>query len=174
VKAKKKATAVIEDPWHDIQHCKCCKIPADYQIGLKWKGDNGEQYTSVSGDFVEGKRVATLILSSFQGTIGAMHHYGRIDCGHVGGKVTGETGVHGGYMGKKAPRLMHLSLTVERRLSKVEKDMNGDPIGRIGDWTYRFNEEDDVLPRAIELFKAKFGPGWVLVDEYDRKLLCET
>lgn len=181
----KKSKPKAINRWN-YEHDPDVQIPADVWLGLRWKGDRGEDYVSVISphDYINGKRIARLEQSSYVGTsaIGAMHWYGRIEV-HCPSGETVENGKkcwHGGYMGKKAPEISSLAVQVQRRISRVEKDMAGEVIGKIGEYTYRFNAEKDVLPHAIKTFKRKFGPGWVLIDAYadmvnDKpKILCET
>lgn len=176
-RAKIKDTPKPPDQWA-YEYNRDLKIPADFQVGLNWIGDEGEHYrTEIPKSWlINGKRVAHLIESSFTGglSIGAMHFYGRIEVPQVGAFNDKDNGYHGGYLGKNAPKIRCLSIQVTRRLTKVEKDMAGEVIGKIGDYTYRFNSEEDVLPEAIKTFKRKFGPGWVLVKQYENKVLCET
>lgn len=160
------------------------KIPPDLQLGLKWKNDDGVEYESKLSEnhYLNGKRVARLTERSWVGTmaIEAIHYYGRIELGHPSGFHIDENGREswsGGYMGKNAPDLWDISLNVVRRLTKVEKDGNDEVIGKVGDWTYRFNTPEEVRPAAINLFKRKFAPGWVLVgetEEGEKVVLCET
>ena len=161
----------------EYEHDEGVIIPADLWLGLKWKGDNGEDYVSeISAyDYRNGKRIARLHITSYLGSIGAMHYYGNIEASCPSGVTTenGKRCAHGGYMGKNAPEMTRLSIQAQRRLTKVEKDMAGEVIGKIGDWTYRFNREADVLPAAVKTFKRKFGPGWVVVDD-ESKVICET
>lgn len=70
---------------------------------------------------------------------------------------------------------MNIRLDAERRLTKVEKDLFGDVIGKIGEWTYRFNTPDEAKASGIRTFKDRFTPGWILVSEYNNKeILAET
>lgn len=161
------------------------KIPVNLLVGLKWKDDEGRDFVTelLPSHYRNGKRIARFSTSSYVGTcaIGAMHYYGRIDISTPSCKQTHKDGTtsggHGGYMGKQAPEIEPISIQVQRRLTRVERDMDGDVIGGVGDWTYRFNRESDVLPAAIKTFKRKFEPGWVLLgydDNGEEKVLCET
>lgn len=158
-------------------------IPSDLFIGLKWKDDSGKRYVSGLGPsrYLNGKRIAVLNETTYIGSIGGMHYYGSINVIQPGGKCLSDGDAefsHGGYLGKNAPSMDSLRIQVTRRLTKVERDMNGEVIGKVGERTYRFNEEKDVRPAAIKLFKKKFGPGWILVpdswDDGERPILCET
>lgn len=143
------------------------KIPADAMLGIEWKSDEGERFfTAPSTNKETGKRIVELQLSSYVGTaaIGAMHYYAKLN---FDARVLDDKGIsHGGYVGKLCPiDNRHFSLNVTRRLTKVERDMNGEVLGKVGEDTYRFNTKSDAYKAALRLFAKKFGPGWVLILE---------
>lgn len=141
-------------------------IPVDFQVGIQWKNDGGKLCTTLAGSphKATGKRTVTLQVSSWAG-YGGMHTYASLKVGSPWWTEEGSNGRHGGYGGKKAPQLEHISLDVKRVLTKVEKDLNGERVGKIGEETYRFNDKETATAAAIALFKKRFGPGWVLVGE---------
>lgn len=167
---------------HDYEWEDDLKIPATVGIGFKWRADDGRAMESgISGSkskddghhYIRGKRVAELILSDWLGSIGAMHYYARIESGGIYGRYVADKRDgfgHCGYMGKSCPtdHLKEISIRAKRILSKLEKDMNGDPLGRIGEETERFNTPAEAKAAAVKLFQAKFEPGWILVcnDQY--------
>lgn len=145
------------------------KIPADFQIGLTWKNDEGRLCRTVAHNpHKNGKRIAWLVESSFVGTcaIGAMHYYARIKVSSQGWIEEGrENIICGGYGGKNRPQFATISLDAERILTRVERDASDEIIGKKGDSTYRFNTEAEARTAGIKLFGQCFGPGWVLLPE---------
>jgi len=71
------------------------------------------------------------------------------------------------------PELESINEDAVRILSKVEKDFNDEPIGKVGDETVRFNDESSARKAAIKMFYEKFATGWVLESE-DGQNLAET
>jgi hypothetical protein len=142
-------------------------IPADVYLGLKWKDEQGRECETVCSKFSyrDGKRVAELSYRTWVGTmaIGAMHFYAEIKVSGPSVQIKGEKYLCCGGYGPERPYFASLDMKVKRRLTKVEKDMDDLPVGKIGDWTHRFNLPTDLLPAALANFKKKFGPGWVLV-----------
>ena len=143
------------------------KIPANFQLGWQWHDDEGRLCTTGTRMHNSGKREATLVESTFVGTcaIGAMHYYARIKVSTPGWQNEGKGAdcTCGGYGGKAQPRMEPISIDAERVLTKLEKDMDGRPVGRIGEKTYRFNDEASARAAGIKVFLENFGPGWVLV-----------
>lgn len=149
------------------------KIPPTLGQGIEWTHEReGHLMRTELSDyhFKNGKRKAQLLIHSWIGSIGAMHYYAKITVESATVvNVTEGTRGHGGYVGvpKDSPLQEHikreLSLCAQRRLSKVEKDMNGEVLGKIGDMTDRFNTPTEAREAAIRMFKKRFAPGWVLV-----------
>jgi hypothetical protein len=138
-----------------------------HQIGLTWKNDEGETCVTVAPHpHKNGKRVAWLSETTFVGQLDGMHYYAMIKVGHPWWSVNGDGGGHAGYGGKYKPEMEDIRLEAERRLTKVEKGMDGKRLGKIGEMTYRFNLPADARAAAIALFKKRFAPGWVLLPEY--------
>ena len=154
-------------------------IPPDLYVGIRWTCSRGHKYeTRISqGEFMDGKRVARLRCSSFAGSIGAMHTYGKIEVhGPMCHDLTeNQTYSMAGY-GLEYPRdhIDRLIISVTRRLTKVESDMNGDPLGGIGEFVNQFYTEAEVRDRAPVTFGQKFAPGWVLIDEDTNDVIATT
>lgn len=167
----------------DLKYEKTYKIPVNYGIGLKWTDKHGHKFESVATEhlFTEsGKRKATLDESNLLFSIGASHYYAKIEAFGPGLKDLTDGSIYssGGYgpeFDKIQDFLRSIHLEVERRLTKLEKDLNGETIGKIGQWTYRFNSEADARAAALITFPKRFAPGWVLIDGNDcDKILLET
>jgi len=147
------------------------KIPVNFQVGIQWKDDEGRTCTTQIDrpHKTTGKREVQLVEDTFVGSMaaGAMHYYARLKVYSPGWTVEGnEPGiVHGGYGGKRKPPLHPISLDARRVLTKVERDMSGEVVGKIGETTYRFNDPESAKAAAIKLFHTRFGPGWVLIGE---------
>ena len=150
-------------------------VPIDAGIGIEWLDDSGKKCVTLPGCFRNGKRVATLEQSSYIGiSIGAIHYYAAIRVHDNGWSCDGK-GCHMGYGGKNKPQFSGLKIDAQRRLTRLEKDMNGRPIGKIGESTIRFNTEKGAREAAIAIFKRKFSPGWVLESEdCSEKIIAET
>lgn len=154
-------------------------IPVNVGVGFKWKGKDGHDYESVEPrSRVNGKRACQLEQSSWNGiSIGAMHYYASIEVPSPDIRDKAEPRILscGGY-GPEQPKeyLSRIKIEAKRRITKVEKDMNDEPIGKIGDMTYRFNDSQSAREAAIATFKARFAPGWVLVDAETGEPICET
>ncbi len=138
-------------------------ITPDYQVGLKWIGDSGEQFETLPRD--NNDKEITIKLSSWMGiSIGAMHYYAKI---HVDTPRIISNGdkkrSHCGYVGKNKPEeLNSLDLDARRKLTKVEKDVWDEVIGKIGEMTYRFNDAASAAIAAFKLVKEKFIGDWTV------------
>ena len=156
------------------------KIPATFQIGLKWKNDEGKECQTVMPRLHKsGKRFAFLYEHNCIGSVGGMHNYAAIKVPCCAFQVKGEKCIHMAYGGKKAPKLDEIRIEVERKIKPREKDAFGESIGRAGEMTCRFNEPETARQAGIKLFKEKFDEGWVLVcddidNEDERKILAST
>lgn len=160
------------------------KIPPSYGVGRKWKGDDGDKYESIltSSSMKEGKRTCRLEESNFLGSIGAMHYYATIQFyspdiyNHSKKKLYSCSG-YGEEYGKIKEWIPCGSIQAKRRLKKLEKDMYGELIGKVGDMTGRFNSKEDAVKGGIETFKLRFAPGWVLTgwnEDEEQIKLAET
>lgn len=159
-------------------------IPVTLGLGIKWKDKDGHQCESHLGGYHyrDGKRVARISESNYVGTSpGAIHYYASIVVHgpDVLDKKEGTIFSDGGY-GPEHPRfhLTRLRISARRKLTKVEKDGVGEVIGPVGSYTYRFNTPEEAKQAAIDTFKKRFAPGWVLLcedlDDNDGKPLAET
>lgn len=156
----------------DYEYTRKLKIPPTIHIGLKWKDRQGHECESVVPKcrYINGKRVARLIESTFVDTaaIGAMHWYARIEVWSpdVLDVTEGRQYSSAGYgPDKPEAHLQSMRLSAQRRVTKVEKDMNDEPICKVGEYTWRFNSAEEAKAAALRMFKEKFEPGWVLVHE---------
>ncbi|HWX18758.1 MAG TPA: hypothetical protein VN578_02520 [Candidatus Binatia bacterium] len=150
------------------------KIDPSYQIGLRWKNDQGEDCVTLQGYLRNGKREATLVEADYIGSIGAMHYYAKIRAWSPNWSVNGDKGGHGGYGGKSMPKLEPISIEAKRVLKVREFDANGKLIGKVGDETYRFNSPKAARAAALRAFRKHFAPGWVLVSNYSGRVVAET
>ena len=157
------------------------QIPADLYANLQWTNKDGHKCHTVlcDRDFINGKRIAIFRESTYVETcaIGALHYYARIEV--YGPSIHDETDKSTYWGGSSDdPPFGSLTIQATRILTKVEKDLSDEVIGKIGDSTYRFNTEAEAKEAGIAMFKKRFGPGWVLVpdswDEGDRPILAET
>lgn len=144
-------------------------VPLTVGLGLTWKDEHGHECETRCCDSpINGKRVAILHESSWVGTaaIGAMHYYAHVLVHGpvIYDKTERKTFFCGGY-GPQQPKvhLSSLRLEAKRRLTKPEKDMAGDILCKVGDYTNRFTSPEEAKAAAITMFKRKFAPGWVLV-----------
>lgn len=158
---------------------KIGKYKPSFGVGLTWLNDEGEKCVTVERrTHKSGKRIATLIETNWLGSIGAMHYYARIRVFAPSWSVNGDDGGHGGYGGKNCPKLEEIGIDAERILTRLEKDMNDEPLGKIGESTTRFNSPEDARKAGIAAFLKHFAAGWVLMPEYQdddsETLLAET
>jgi hypothetical protein len=144
------------------------KIKPSHDIKIKWTDDEGNNCMTIMPPFhANGKRIVWLVESNYVdiGSVGAMHYYARIRVHAPSWSVNGDHGGHGGYGGKNQPKIEPISFDAERILKVREKDANGKSLGKVGDSTYRFNDEKSARRAAIAVFKKKFAAGWVLIPE---------
>lgn len=170
-KNKKKPVETLDR--FKLEYNRDAIIPLNLFVGMKWNGDGKDKYEVILS---HDQNVARLHTSSYVGTcaIGAIHYYARISVRSANVSLNGDAGGHGGYLGKNSPDVGALSIQVERQLEKMEYDADGEPIGKIGDWTYRFNTEKEAYEAGIAWFKRKFAPGWVLHEEYGDKEIARV
>jgi hypothetical protein len=143
------------------------QLPLNDQLGLEWIGDDGMRFlTVIDGTIHPTQRIVVARISTWVGTsaLGAMHWYARIepDAPKIIDANKPNGGTYGGYMGKNAPSLKRRSYEVERRLTKVERDMNRAIIGKKGDYTGRYNDPKTLFFDMIKALKEKFGAGWIV------------
>lgn len=143
------------------------KFPLNDQLGLEWKGDNGECFrTEIDGSITPATRTVAAKITTWVGSmaIGAMHWYAHIEPERpqVIDLRRPEGGEHCGYLGKNAPRIERRRFKIERRLTKVERDMNGEIIGKKGEFTGRYNDQKTPFFDMMKGLKEKFGSGWIV------------
>ena len=140
------------------------KFRPDYGVGIEWIGADGIKRKSVCRQ----PRKIYLKISSYVGTcaIGAMHWYARVEVGSLGWKEEGEEGIYSGFGGGNIPKeIESIEIDVSRRLTKVERDMNDEVIGKIGDTTWRFNSEQDAGMAGLRAVQAAFEGDWIVCFE---------
>ena len=82
------------------------KIKPDIYLGLKWKDDEGEAYTSIDPTpRINGKRQVELSESNLLFSAGASHYYAKLRVSMPSGQQAGQLGYSCGYMGKNAPAM---------------------------------------------------------------------
>jgi hypothetical protein len=62
-------------------------------------------------------------------------------------------------------RLRDIPMDVQRKLYKVERDLQGDTLGPIGEWTIRFNDKESALAAAKEFIRLAFTADWEMEEE---------
>lgn len=140
-------------------------ISADIWLGIRWDGDNGEKYITVPSMY-NGKRFVELNETTFVDTyaIGAMHFYASLTFTTSVIDENSPNHYCGGYLGKATPKNWNsrVRIDVVRRLDRVERDLSGNLVGKVGEFTSRFNSEEEAHQAAILAFHKCFGAGWVL------------
>jgi len=154
---------------------KSYRIPPNYGHGMYWNDSDGRQCRSilVEHHFTKiGKRKARLVESNFLYSTTASHYYASIAASGPFIQVDKTIYELAGYGPEKDALedfLGPINIEAQRRLTKVEKDLNRNPIGKIGDWTYRFNSNTEAREAAIRTFKERFAAGWALLEESDHE-----
>ena len=158
-----------------LSYEKSYRIPPNYGHSLRWNDSNGQQCKSIliEDHFTKnGKRKARLIESNFLSSRSASHYYASIAASGPSIQVATTIYELGGY-GQERDALEDylgpISIEAERRLTKVEWDLNGGLIGKIGDWTFRFNSNAEAREAAIGTFRDRFAPGWALFEKFDHE-----
>ena len=133
--------------------------PTDF-VGLKWKNDQGETYIS------DRDNILTFKISSWVGSmaIGAMHTYADISASRLYATTENGDGRHGGYLGKKCPQEIKQDRGrrrhVKRKLTKVEKDLSGEVLAKVGEWTTRFNDMESAFFAGCKQIHDCFEGNW--------------
>lgn len=141
-------------------------IPLNDQLGIEWDGDQGQRYrTVIGGSITPERRNVDAHVRSYVGTVaaGAMHWYAKV-CAQRPQVIDlneEEKWLHGGYLGKTAPHLKWREFDATRKVTKVEKDMSDEVVAKVGDETYRFNDERSAFFAMIKVLKDNFGAGWI-------------
>lgn len=138
------------------------KINPDDGVGLEWVGKNGDKYKSLPRK--DYRRKIKIKISSWVGTcsLGAMHYYGRVEIPSLNASCNG-SGEFGGYLGGTEPKEIDgIDFQAERKLMRVERDMNDDIIGKIGEMTTRFNDEKSAGLASLKLAADNFEGDWVV------------
>jgi hypothetical protein len=158
-----------------LTHEKSYKIPPNYGHALSWLDSNGWPCKSVltrqhfTGN---GKRKARLVESDFLSSSSASHYYASIAASgpsiQVGSTIY-EIAGYGPERDALEDYLGPINIEAERRLSRVEWDLSGKTLGRIGDWTFRFNSDVEARQAAIRTFRKRFAPGWALLEELNHE-----
>jgi hypothetical protein len=143
------------------------QLPLNDQLGLEWAGDNGERYrTQYAGSLNPKTRVVEAKITTWVGSmaIGAMHWDAHIepDSPDIVDLNDPRGGTHSGFVGKAAPRIERRRLKIERLLTKVERDMNREIIGKKGEYTGRYNDPKTPFFDMMRALKEKFGAGWIV------------
>lgn len=157
-------------------------IPVDVGIGIKWKDkENHKCETFISPhNYENGKRIATFTLSTYKGgyCITAIHYYANIKIPSPCIKDITKNAIYGiGGYGPEQPKeyLNSINIQVVHILTKLEYDLEDELLGKIGETTTRFNTEEESKQAAINFFKKKFSPGWILKGEdLDEPIYAET
>lgn len=142
-------------------------IPNNVGDGIRWLDQAGNKWRS-EVQVKNGVRRASLETTSWVSVSpGAIHYYAKITFGAPNnievGKERENCWSQGGYGPDRPDDWLSSSLiSVRRRLTKIEKNLDGEPIGAIGDMTNQFNTEKEAWNAGIQHFKDHFGPGWVL------------
>jgi hypothetical protein len=151
---------------------KSYKIPPNYGHALSWMDSKGQPCQSILTKIHftgNGKRKARLVESNFLFSKSASHYYASITASapsiQVGSTIY-EIAGYGPERDALEDYLGPINIEAQRRLTKVEKDLNGNLIGKIGEWTYRFNSNTEARQAAIRTFRERFASGWALLEEF--------
>ena len=128
---------------------------------------------------VDRPRQAYARITTFLGSLGAVHHYARINLGYwrytyLNGKPFRRVVNDSGLFDETPFGFLRVDLEVMRQVEA--RDLKHDReqarfdrliYGRMkrGDWTHGFWSEAEASEAAAKFFKAHFAPGWVLVSE---------
>lgn len=100
-----------------------------------------------------------------------MHYYAKINVSSPP-LIDNKGKIHhiSGYLGKKAPDYKGgFNIDVERKVKKVEKDMQGTVLCKVGEYTYRFNTPKEALNQGklyLEMLIGKNPKEWKIDIDY--------
>lgn len=135
---------------------------------LKWKGRDGNTYKYRRRDNPN----IRVSISTYVGSIGAMHYYGRVKGNNPDVYCVEENKYYslGGYGDDKPELYGVFEFDARRVLTEIEEDMSGETIGDIGDTTQRFNTPEEAFRAAIKSVRESFADTktrhWVVQFEY--------
>jgi hypothetical protein len=155
--------------WREDEKIIGLPLEPDFDLGITWVCDQGDTWKT----FCENNpRHIRLEVTDMLYSVGAMHYYARLrvyqpDIINQDGEVL----CLGGY-GKNRPHYIGgLNINVSRKLKKVEKDMSGEVIAKVGEFTTRFNTPKEALDQAMVFYNIIFSKSknWKLRIDYPYK-----
>lgn len=157
-------------------------ITPDFGIGIKFKDDEGVEYTTVASN---GVREITLNVHTYKGGFcyGAIHYYGRLEVGEPSLSCIKDGKPYVGYIGGAFDRFkpagvkgidiqIHRLLTDEELVGNQNKDHRFYGYDK-GSLTNAYEDEIQLYNDAVNCIKARFAGDWkVRIDGFDNEDLC--
>jgi hypothetical protein len=112
------------------------------------------------------KKTLSVRINSYCYSINAIHWYAKvvIPCPRIA--VDGDTNVSVNTKERLDCRLAPINIDIQRKMVKLERDLSGEPLGKVGDWTYRFNSKEGAYAAAIAFIKEGFSTDWLYETKY--------
>jgi len=148
-------------------------------MGIKPNDYSHKQWTAGDGRVYElrhdGKRRLTIRLSMYD-LNNSCHYYARVTSNRPSiYRVDDGTWFCAGGYGADAPENYSHDFDARRKLVRVEHDLDGNVVGRVGDYTYRFNDARKALQACIDVTLKEFeddNEKWVIRFEDCSEQLC--
>ena len=161
----------------DSDECEDGQFDDQRGLNLTWEC-HGTKYLTVE-DLPREVKLEISTWTTYDRT--ATHYYARMLSYNVHSKVLETTdeytkvGEVSSVSHNNLPKeSKHIEIRVTRRITKVEKHLNGEVIGRIGDYTECFNSKEDAIQMSIKQFKRIFKGRWSLHLKYDKEPIATT
>jgi len=145
----------------------CRKVSMSTNVGYEWTAKDGRRYKTGYG---RRKPHLTLKIRTWAGiSAGAMHYYGEASTPSMQTVGVGHSFIGlGGYGPSRPDKILHcITMEAKRKLHKPEKNMAGEQLCKVGEWTNCFNTPEDAWYCLIEQLHMRFTQGWpVYIDHY--------
>lgn len=130
------------------------RISPHFMLGTTWIGNDGHTYKLRRQDHP----YLTISITSYIGSLGAMHYYARINGEKPEIYDADEKQYYmcGGYGDNKPCLYGIFSFDALRILTSIELDMSNEPLGDIGDETGKFNSPLEAFDAAIDAALENF------------------
>jgi len=146
-------------------------ITPDYGIGIKFKDDEGVEYTTVASERI---REIDVNVHSWKGiSFGAEHYYAKIEVDEPGleymenGELT-RSHISGAFDRYKPDEVKDIKIEVKRKLTKEEIE-NGTTWGedrweqyKEGDLVHAFESQVELYNAIVDCIKARFAGEWLV------------